>query len=130
MEKQKTILIVDDEKTNREVLQNFLKKVFREPEYCYMEAENGDIALDIFTAEPEKIGLILTDFNMPFRGDQLAKGVRETGSKVPIIVVTFAFMPDYKEKGFDALVEKPISVGNLVRTIIKWTGFEASIRSV
>lgn len=122
MQEEKTILIVDDEEVNRKGLIDFLKKVFKEPDYHFLEAEDGDVALKIFKSR--KIDLILTDFNMPFRGDQLAKSVHEINPEVPVIVVTFAFMPDCKEWGFDALVEKPINVGTLIRTIIRCAGFK------
>ena len=53
------ILVVEDQKINRDILNHILKN-----EYNIIEAENGAEALDIFS-KTENISAILLDINMP-----------------------------------------------------------------
>ena len=53
------ILVVEDQKINRDILNYILKN-----EYNIIEAENGAEALDIFS-KTENISAILLDINMP-----------------------------------------------------------------
>ena len=59
MNKRQTILIVDDAEFNREILKEILGEC-----YHYLEAENGNQAVQIMEENPE-IDLILLDVNMP-----------------------------------------------------------------
>ena len=59
MDKRQNILIVDDSKFNRDILKEILGE-----KYNYLEAENGNQAIQIVEENPE-IDLMLLDINMP-----------------------------------------------------------------
>ena len=59
MDKRQKILIVDDSKLNRDILKEILGET-----YNYLEAENGNQAIQIVEENPE-IDLMLLDINMP-----------------------------------------------------------------
>ena len=54
------ILVVDDEARMRKLVRDFLVK----KDYEVIEAENGEVALDIFYSQ-EDIALIILDIMMP-----------------------------------------------------------------
>ena len=55
-----TILVVEDELINRELLKNIL-----ESNYNVLTAENGRIALDMLRGSTARVSMILLDINMP-----------------------------------------------------------------
>ena len=59
MNKRQKILIVDDAKFNRDILKECLGEI-----YDYLEAENGNQAVQIMEENPG-IDLMLLDINMP-----------------------------------------------------------------
>lgn len=77
------VLIVDDERKMRRVLQILLEQIGLES----VAAENGEEALERFAAE--SIDLVLTDLKMPgIDGIELLKRIREQEADVPVIVLT------------------------------------------
>ena len=110
------ILIVDDEERMRKLLKDFLNSGGFET----VEAENGQIALDIFK-EDENISLILLDVMMPvLDGWSTLRSIRSF-SKVPVIMLTargeeqdelFGF-----ELGVDEYISKPFSPKILVARV-------------
>ena len=60
MKLKKHILIVEDNELNLSILHDIL-----EDEYDVLEAENGQVALDILKEYKENISLILLDVMMP-----------------------------------------------------------------
>ncbi len=95
---KKKILIVDDQEINRSILKRLLIG-----EYDILEAENGQVALDILNDASESISLILLDIVMPIMDGytflKLAKNDPHI-SQIPIIVVT---QQDNKESEISAL---------------------------
>jgi CheY-like chemotaxis protein len=114
----KTILIVDDEETNRELFQYML--VTRH--YRTLEAASGTQALSIL--EEESPDLILLDLFME-GGDGLmvTQAVRNDPriQDIPIVVVTAADSPDIHRKvqdaGCDSVILKPVDMNNFLDTI-------------
>jgi len=112
----KKILIVDDEARMRKLLKDFLAM----KNYEILEAENGQIALDLFKAD-EKISLVLLDVMMPvLDGWSTLREIRKF-SKVPVIMLTargeeqdelFGF-----ELGVDEYISKPFSPKILVARV-------------
>ena len=112
-----TILIIDDESRMRKLVKDFLIKENRN----VLEAEDGEIALDIFEENKEKINLILLDVMMPkLDGWSVLRQIRQT-SKVPVIMLTargeesdelFGF-----ELGVDEYISKPFSPKILIARI-------------
>ena len=112
-----TVLIVDDEFRMRKLVKDFLSK-----ENCkVLEAEDGEVALNVFEENKEKINLILLDIMMPkLDGWSVLRQIRQE-SKVPVIMLTargeeqdelFGF-----ELGVDEYISKPFSPKILVARI-------------
>ena len=86
MESEKSILVVDDNAINREVLREILKT-----EYSVREAENGEEALRIMREMPDRILAVLSDIVMPLiDGFQLLEEISNDSKlgNIPIIVMT------------------------------------------
>ena len=86
MKLKKHILIVEDNELNRAILHDIL-----EDEYDVLEAENGQVALDILKEYKENISLILLDVMMPVMdGYIFLDRLKEEGelSLIPVIVMT------------------------------------------
>ena len=113
----KCILIVDDESRMRKLIKDFLTA----KGYCILEAEDGEIALQVFEQNSEKIDLILLDVMMPkLDGWSVLRQIRQT-SQIPIIMLTargeeqdelFGF-----ELGVDEYISKPFSPKILVARV-------------
>lgn len=83
---KKTVLVVEDNLINREILIEFLKE-----EYLILEAENGQEALEIIEKRREEISIILLDINMPVMdGYTLLKVLKKDPelSFIPVIIMT------------------------------------------
>lgn len=83
---ERTILIVDDEAINREILGNIIQS-----EYKVIYAENGKEALEKIHSEGISISLVLLDLLMPVMdGNELLKAMNEEGliTEIPVIVLT------------------------------------------
>ncbi|UDN61338.1 EAL domain-containing protein [Clostridioides sp. ES-W-0016-02] len=82
----KNILIVDDNKVNRQILNKILSS-----QYNIIEAENGEVALSILHQNHENISVVLLDIIMPvLNGYELLKRMHEDIflSKIPTIVTS------------------------------------------
>lgn len=78
------ILLVDDDPFVGEMI----AMVLRSQDYEVETAENGAEALDKFNARGD-IGLVISDMNMPgMDGLELFRLLRQTGTKVPFILLT------------------------------------------
>ena len=111
------ILLVDDEKINRQVAMEILRCA----EHIVREARDGREALERW--EHERFDVILMDVQMPvMNGIEATHVIREMeeqrGGHVPIIAVTARAM--YKEReyilrqGFDGYVAKPFNIEELL----------------
>lgn len=83
---ERTILIVDDEVVNREILGTIIQS-----EYKVIYAENGKEALDKIHANGRAISLVLLDLLMPVMdGNEVLKTLGEEGiiNDIPVIVLT------------------------------------------
>jgi CheY-like chemotaxis protein len=70
----------------------------------------------------KKYDVLLVDIHMPVMGGlETAKKIREMDSQVPIIALTAAVLPEEKESyyaaGINKIVEKPIAIDTLLKTI-------------
>ena len=84
-EVKKTVLVVDDESINRDILSAILSDTFN-----VLEAEDGKQALDILLKEEQKIDLVLLDVFMPYDGREVLKDRQNNPDlkKIPFIVCT------------------------------------------
>lgn len=113
---QGKILVVDDESRMRKLVKDFLMKAG----YEVVEAENGEIAVDMFLAQKD-ISLIILDVMMPkMDGWQTCREVRQY-SKVPIIMLTAKSDERDELMGFelgvDEYISKPFSPKILVARV-------------
>jgi signal transduction histidine kinase/CheY-like chemotaxis protein len=91
--KQKTVLVVEDEKEVRELAREFLKSAG----YSVLTAEDGTEALETAKRVGKSIDVVLTDIVMPkMRGPALAKQLKELLPNVKIV-----FMTGYLEQNGD-----------------------------
>jgi DNA-binding response OmpR family regulator len=112
-----TILVVDDEPRMRKLVKDFLVR----KEYEVLEAGDGEEALDLFYKNRE-IALIILDVMMPkMNGWEVVKEVRETSSKIPIIMLTAKGDETDELMGFelgvDEYIAKPFSPKILVARV-------------
>lgn len=116
----KSILIVDDQELNRELLaEGFSGK------YNIIEAENGNIALEkLENAEEGSIAAILLDLIMPVMdGIAVLRKLKETGlsERIPVLVITTATPSSDEEMLMDAyrlgaadIIQKPFMMNFLI----------------
>ena len=116
-------LVVDDSSTMRKIVGLALKPA----QYNYIEAENGQDALDKLPAQ--KIDFFIVDINMPVMGGiDFVKAVRAKPdhSKTPIIILTTesdnALIAQGKQAGANDWIIKPFKNDELMALIKKLIG--------
>lgn len=107
LNKKRTILIVDDEMTNRKILGHIL-----ENKYHILYAEDGEVAYECIKKESDQISLILLDLMMPkMDGYQLLTILQKDAAykKIPVVVLTSAVESEVKclEMGALDFIAKP-----------------------
>jgi CheY-like chemotaxis protein len=117
-----SLLIVDDD----DAVRSFVCVATRRLGYHVIEAINGVDALSKLEQNPGKIGLVLTDINMPMMdGVELVKALRVHPEKPPIAVMSGRFDPYIRNalqaEGVNALLSKPFSTAALKQTLLKAT---------
>ena len=115
MDKAK-ILVVDDESRMRKLVRDFLVR----SDYDVVEAENGEVAIEIFFTDKD-IDLIILDVMMPkMDGWEVCREIRRYSS-VPIIMLTAK--GDERDEllgfelGVDEYISKPFSPKILVARV-------------
>lgn len=111
-----TILVVDDESRMRKLIRDYLEA----NNYLACEAENGQMALDMFY-ENRNISMIILDVMMPkVDGWEVLKTIRET-SDLPVIMLTALGEERDELLGFrlkvDEYISKPFSPKVLVARV-------------
>jgi two-component system response regulator YesN len=106
-----TILIVDDEKIERDGIKLLIEKF--KYDLQVIEAENGEKALEYIRAYP--IDILLTDIKMPFMGGlELAEEVSRTMPSIEIIIYSAFGEFDYARRAMHSNVSsyllKPMEV--------------------
>lgn len=110
----KRILLVDDERSIRDAL----SKVLRQEHYEVLVAECGQTAIDQYGAG--HIDLMLLDLNLPGgNGWSTLRWLTKINPLLPVILITGrSYQRELAEKsGADALMEKPLDVPLLLKTI-------------
>lgn len=115
------ILIADDSATARMIIQRCVEMVLP-PGLTFLEAANGQIALDMARHSP--VDLLLTDLNMPVMdGRELLRSIKSSPrlNHIPVVVITSQANPALEKElsafGADKILNKPISPEILKRTI-------------
>ena len=115
---RKTVLIVDDEEINREIMSAILENDFN-----LLQADDGKVALDILNKAEQKIDLVLLDIFMPMDGREVLKIRQQNPSlkKIPFIVCTSD--KDIEEEcfqlGVNDFVKKPYENPDIIVARIK-----------
>jgi len=132
--KLRTILIVDDESINRELL-GFLF----ESQYNVLYAEDGLEALEILREKHSIISIVLLDINMPrMSGKELLKIMTEDEalSQIPVIVLTSDKNSELETLQIGAMdfIKKPYDMPDIimarVQRLIEFTEDKKIIRDV
>jgi signal transduction histidine kinase/CheY-like chemotaxis protein len=120
------ILLVEDNRTNRVVVERLLLKGGFE----VIHAEDGQQAIDLFQAEQGRFDVILMDMQMPVMGGlEATQKIRAheantLGGRIPIIALTAnAFESDRESciaSGMDDFLTKPIKANQLLITVERW----------
>lgn len=113
----KTILVVDDSPTVRQLIELNLRKV---PGLKVVTAVDGKDGLEKMKAIAPS--LVLTDVNMPnMTGLELVAAIREFDKVIPIVVITTKGDPGDSDKGLaagaNAYITKPINGAQLIDTV-------------
>ena len=113
-----SILIVDDDKVIREVLELMIPKKF--PAAIVYSSDNGRTGVELF--KKHNPGIVITDIQMPVMdGIEMAGEIKEIKADTKFIVVTAYSNTSYYEKfsniGFHDFLSKPIEFAKLYAAI-------------
>lgn len=113
----KTILIADDDASVRQML----GRVLELEHYTVVSAQTGREAAAIFLSAP--LDLVLLDLNMPEKDGWVAFHLMHAVNPlIPVIIITAR--PGQQEPaarmGADALMEKPLDLSILLRTVARF----------
>ena len=111
---EKNILVVDDQKLNRSILISMLSRLGL---HKVTSAANGKEALELMR-ENGGADMVLTEMFMPVMdGESLVREIRKMPelAKTPVYVITadVEMQGEYREKGFDGMLLKPITLERL-----------------
>jgi len=120
MNKNITILYVEDEEIIRDVIINVLDSMFKE----FIIATNGLEGVEKYKQYQDKIDLIVTDINMPkLNGLDMLAQIKQINPFIPMIITTahddIDFLHKAIEVGVTGYVTKPIDIRKLIKTIEK-----------
>jgi len=124
------ILLVEDNPINQKLAGFMLSKAG----YRLTTAVNGEEAVNLYTAEPDKYHLILMDIQMPVMDGLEATGkIRSKGfHNIPIIAMTAESMKGDMEKcieaGMNDYISKPIRRDLLYKMVKKWCLIDREIQ--
>jgi CheY-like chemotaxis protein len=118
-----TVLLVDDERDNVEVVAESLEFYGAKVK----TAGNGQQGMELLTANEFAPTFILLDLSMPVMdGWKMHKLLKENPrvKDIPVIALSAHAMSGDKERvleaGFDGYLPKPVSVADLVQNICEW----------
>ena len=121
----KRLLLVDDVEINREIVIAMLE----DSGLQITSAENGLVALDIFTADQSGFDFIIMDINMPeMDGMEATRRIRALGTleseRIPIVAMTANVLASevdtYLASGMNDHVGKPVDYEKLLSIIKKY----------
>ena len=115
-----TILIVDDEKLERNGIKFLLKR--EEEEFRILEAENGKDALGILASN--YVDIIFSDIKMPYmNGLELTQQVREAYPEMEIVIFSgyndFTYAREALRYGVVDYVLKPVDPAEFHKTLLR-----------
>lgn len=113
------VLVAEDNEINRQVIAAILRKLGVRAEF----AEDGQIAIDRYTKEPQRFDLVFMDCEMPnvdgYTATQQIRGF-EVGadiSAIPVVALTAHAMSDHRQKcldvGMNDVLTKPLNIASV-----------------
>ena len=123
---EKSILVVDDQKLNQSILRTMLSRLgFRN----VLTAGNGMAALELLKITGN-VDIVLTDMFMPvLDGEGLVREIRKSPelAKIPVYVITadVEMQAEFKAKGFDNMLLKPITIEKLQNLLAQYAPHES-----
>lgn len=116
---RRTVLVVEDEAVNREMLSQILRE-----DYEVLTACDGVEAMEVLAAHPDRVAMILLDILMP-RMDGFEflrrRGKDEALSRIPVIVLTSDKGAELETLRLGALdfIAKPYDMPEIIRARVK-----------
>jgi len=116
----KTIMLVEDNKLNQRLMESSLRRFG----FTIEVANNGQEAVDMYTANPGQYDLIIMDIMMPVMdGLEATRQIRifeqKTGKKIPIIALTANTFNADRERclsyGMNEYIAKPLNMEKLTQ---------------
>ena len=119
---QKVFLIVEDNKINRMIMSKYMKKLNQPCE----AAEDGQIAVEMFTKDPQRYAGIFMDQQMPVMGGiEATRHIRQFEQKhrlIPITIIALVVhsmgITEAMESGADSYLPKPLRFSSMKDIII------------
>ncbi len=123
---KKSVLIVEDNELNQEVL----KELLSEFDVEIHVTENGSEGVDAI--KEQLFDLVLMDLQMPeMNGYEAARKIRALGFEMPIVAITANALKGVKDKclqaGMNDFMTKPIDVAAFINKITFWLNSEAEL---
>ena len=114
------ILVVDDILANRKLVTATLAN----DSFTFIEATNGQEAVNKVLDKSNKIDLILMDLRMPImNGYEATNKIKEFNKDIPIVAFTASVMDkdlqNIKDVGFDGYIRKPVIYDDLIKELMK-----------
>lgn len=124
----KRILFVDDNATNRDIIDTQLRQWKYEP----VVVASGREALKVLNQQNEKVDLLITDMSMPeMDGLELAKQVKQKFPEIPIVLLSSIGSEQSKREDnvFNAVLTKPTKHNLLHKHIVEQLKTGSGIKS-
>jgi CheY-like chemotaxis protein len=110
------VLLVDDDQDIRETLSELLDACG----YAVLQAENGQIALDVLKTTPRFPCVVLLDLSMPVLDGREFLRLRASDPilrDIPVVVVSGSNQPAEPLPGIDEYLKKPVKFERLMEII-------------
>jgi CheY-like chemotaxis protein len=117
----KTILVVDDDKFNIQLIETMLKKIANDVQV--LSTDKGSEVLSTLEIWDGRIDMVLLDLQMPeMSGEEILQNIREELKlDVPIVIISVNGLDEKAllEMGANDFVLKPFDLDDLKATILK-----------
>jgi CheY-like chemotaxis protein len=116
----KTILIVDDDKFNIQLIETMLEKI---ADVKVIATDKGSEALTVLKMQEGDVDMVLLDLHMPeMDGEEVLYAIRkELQLDIPVLIITVNGLDEKEmlEKGANDFVLKPFELNDLKTKILK-----------
>jgi len=128
------ILVAEDFALNRDVVKLMLADTGFSPIF----AENGQIAVDMFTAEPDRFSAVVMDVSMPvmngYEATKLMRQFEKAEGRRPVSIIALTGhalkndRQDCLDAGMDDYLTKPVKQNDLIDRLETYTGKAITLR--